>query len=355
MRCTAILAALLAVTLSAQRGGVGALRTNNPAILHSWDFPGADAGAQINAAYAALPATGGAIIVDESGAFSTPILLNTQDKPAVISGLPGDAVTLTYTAAASVAMTFDYGMGHRMGHGLRDLTLTGPGNATATTGVVFGGGNGAEGIDFRDFKIQSFGVNVAMGSHTWLANFEHGMIRDGGINVLLPSGLADAGEQIRFDHVTFADAPAPHTNSVWVQGGGQEVVFTDCSFDQAQLRIGNGAVSAAQVTVKGTHFENPNWNWAGAVAYDYIVLDANPGNLLRLTDSYLLQDAPSGGPRRFVMANGGRLVLCGVGMYTPAGSPLQYFAMLAGGAVQQNWGFENLAADFTSGGMWGKQ
>ena len=60
------------------------------------------------------------------------------------------------------------------------------------------------------------------------------MIRDGGINVLLPSGLAEAGEQIVFNHVTFADAPPPHRDSVWVQGGGQEVVFSDCSFDQAQ-------------------------------------------------------------------------------------------------------------------------
>ena len=68
------------------------------------------------------------------------------------------------------------------------------------------------------------------------------MVRDGGTNLLLPSGLVEAGEQITFNHVTFADAPAPHTNSVWVQGQGQEIVFTDCSFDQAQLRIGSGDI-----------------------------------------------------------------------------------------------------------------
>ena len=60
-------------------------------------------------------------------------------------------------------------------------------------------------------------------------------------------------------HVTFADAPPPHTGSVWVQGGGQEVIFTDCSFDQAPLRVGFGRVAAAQVVVKGSHFENPGY------------------------------------------------------------------------------------------------
>ena len=244
---------------------------SSPLIQYASWFSG-DIGEQINAAYAALPPAGGAIVVDESGRCCEPHVHRYRDCHHV--------------------RLWD---GHRMGHGMRDLTLTGPGNGTATTGVLFGGTNGAEGIEFRDFKVQSFGVNLQMGSHTWLANFDHGMVRDGGINVLLPSGLVEAGEQIAFHHVTFADAPPPHTNSVWVQGGGQEAVFTDCSFDQAQLRIGNGAVSAAQVSVKGTHFENPNWSFTGSVPYDYIVLDDNPGDLLRLTDSYLLQDAPSGG------------------------------------------------------------
>jgi hypothetical protein len=318
----------------------------SPAVRYASDLPGSDVGAQINAAYAALPPAGGAIVLDESASFSTPVVFSTPNKPVLLSGLPGDAVTLTWVGTGT-AMTFDYGTGHRMGHGLRDLTLTGPGSSTATIGVVFGGDNGAEGIEFRDFKIQCFGVNLQMGSHTWLANFEHGMVRSGGINLLLPSGLVEAGEQIAFRHVTFADAPPPHTNSVWLQGGGQEIVFTDCAFDQAQLHIGNATTSAAQIVVTGSHFENPNWAESGSVPYDYIVLDQQPGNLLRLTDSYLLQDAPAGGPRRFVMLKGGRAVLCGIGMYTPAGSPLRNFAEMANGAIVQSWGFNDLSGNIS--------
>src|SRR5579863_6227789 len=157
------------------------------------DFPGSDIGQQINAAYADLPPQGGAIMVGASASFSTPVVFNTNGKPAILIGLPGDIVTLTYTGSAGAAVTFDCGTGHRMGYGIRDLTLTGPGNSTGTIGLVFGGDNGAEGIALRDFKIQSFGTNLRMGSHTWLAYFEHGMIRDGGFNVLLPSGLTQAG------------------------------------------------------------------------------------------------------------------------------------------------------------------
>jgi hypothetical protein len=219
--------------------------------------------------------------------------------------------------------------------------------------VVFGGVNGAEGLDFRDFKIQSFGVNLKMGSHTWLAYFQHGMVRDGGTNLLLPSGLVEAGEQITFNHVTFADAPAPHTNSVWVQGQGQEIVFTDCSFDQAQLHIGDGDFSAAQVVVRSSHFENPNWAEPGSVNYDYIVVDKSPGNYLRLAESYFLQCASNNGPKQFLSAWGGKIILSGVGMYTPGGAPLAHFAMLWNGAVVDMYGFDDLSGN-TTGEIYGR-
>jgi len=313
-----------------------------PDMRYANPVAGVDFGAEINSLYQSLPAAGGIIVVGSSASFSTPILFTGSDKPVLLVGLPGDMISLTYTGTGA-AITFDYGTSHRMGHGMRDLTLTGPGNSTNTIGVVFGGDNGAEGIEIRDFKIQSFGTNLKMGSHTWLAYFQHGMVRDGGTNLLLPSGLIEAGEQITFNHVTFADAPAPHTNSVWIQGGGQEVVFTDCSFDQAQLRVGNGAASSAQISVKGSHFENPNYASPGSVNYDYVAVDNNPGNFVRITDSFLLQGAPSNGPAEFLSVQGGYVWICGVGMYTPAGSPLSHFAVAQNGGVVEMVGFHDLS------------
>ena len=342
-----VLAAGFLLTCLCLANPVDASLPQGPSVRVAADFPGGDIGSKINAAYADLPDRGGVIILKEGGAFSTPISFARNGKPVLLIGIPGDVVTLTYTGTGGTAVTFDCGTGHRMGYGLRDLTLTGPGSASDTTGIVFGGANGAEGIAFRDFKVQSFGANLRMGSHTWLAQFEHGMVRDGGINLLLPSGLVEAGEQIAFNHVTFADAPPPHKNSVWIQGGGQEIVFTDCSFDQAQLRIGDGSASAAQVVVKGTHFENPDFASPDSVPYDYLVVDESPGNLVRITDSYFLQDAPAGGPPHFLLLNGGRVMLCGIGMYTPAGSPLKNFALLANGAKIDSYGFNDLSGNIS--------
>jgi hypothetical protein len=339
--------ALACLLLTHQVIGASHAPRNGSPIRVAADFPGADVGDQINAAYADLPEQGGQITLTAGGSFSKPIVFGTNNKPVLLIGVPGDVVNLIYTGTTGTAITFDYGTGHRMGHGLRDVTLTGPGDGTDTVGVRFGGSNGAEGITFRDFKIQSFGRNLEMGSHTWLAYFEHGLIRNGGVNVLLPVGLAQAGEQIVFNHVTFADAPPPHQNSIWIQGGGQEVIFRDCSFDQAQLRIGDGGQAAAQVVVSGSHFENPNYMLAGSVNYDYVTVDNHSGNLLRITDSYFLQDAPSNGPSRFLMVNGGTVFLCGVGMYTPAGSPMQHFATLAKTATIDAYGFSDLSGYIT--------
>ena len=344
-RCNVVRMATFALTLTNLIGAGNLSATSS--VRYASPVPDVDVGAEINALYDSLPATGGQIVVRESASFATPIIFGTKDKPILLVGLPGDIVTLTYTGLSGVAITFDYGMGHRMGHGMRDLTLTGPGNSTNTIGAIFGGVNGAEGIEFRDFKVQGFGVNLQMGSRTWLAYFEHGMVRDGGTNLLLPSGLVQAGEQITFHHVTFADAPAPHTNSVWVQGGGQEVIFSDCSFDQAQLRIGNGGISAAQIVVTAGHFENPNSADPASVNYDFVVVDNNPGNYLRLTDSYFLQDLPNGGPQQFLTAWGGKVQLGGIGMYTPAGAPMVHFAALWNNAVVNMRGFYDLSGNLS--------
>jgi len=83
------------------------------------------------------------------------------------------------------------------------------------------------------------------------------------------------------------------------------------------------------------------------VAYDYVVVDNHPGNLLRVSDSYFLQDAPSRGPARFMMLNGGRVVVNGVGMFTPPGAPMKNFALLANNAQVATYGFNDLSGNIT--------
>ena len=99
--------------------------------------------------------------------------------------------------------------------------------------------------------------------------------------------------------------------------------------------------------MKGSHFENPNCALPGSVNYDYVVVDNNPGNYLRLTDSYFLQDAQDYGPTQFLSTWGGKVWMSGIGMYTPAGSPLTHFAMQWNGGTVEASGFYDLSGNIT--------
>lgn len=313
-------------------------------IRYSSQFPGSDCGAQVNNAYADLPATGGKIIIDTSCNFVTPIVFATNHKPATLEGFAGGAVNMTYTATSGTAITLNYGTDLTMGKGIRDVTLTGPGHTSSTIGILVGGSNGAQGTSIENFKVQSFGTNVTMGSNTWLVRFTQGMIRDGGSNFLYPAGLTNTGENVQFDHVAFADAPSPHTNSIWVQGQGNEVIFRDCSFDQAQLRIGDLGVTNAQVTIQGSHFENPNF--LTGVDYNYIVIDSGPGNAVRMTDDYFLQDRTSGAAYPpFIFAQGGVLNIVGQAMFNPIASTS--LVQVSGNVGVNIYGFNDLSNTIT--------
>lgn len=309
----------------------------------------ADIGAQINAAYAALPPEGGIIKVDSNGTFSTPIVFAVSNKVATLEGA-GNGTTLTYTGSGT-AITFNNGILFDLASGFRDITLSGPGSGSATIGILFGGTNGAVGLSGRNFKIQGFGVGLQSDSRTWITKFTQGMIRDCGTLVLMPNGLTAGGENVEFDHCTFADAPAPHTSAVWIQGDGQEVTFSACSFDQAQLHIGSGATSAAHVTVTSCHFENPNWSVGGSVDYSFIDVDQHQANYVKITDCYIEQDRNTGGAySRFFNLKGGVVNIMGLGMFTPVA--LTNLAVLANDVNINLFAFNDLSGNI-SGGLFG--
>jgi len=314
-------------------------------------FAGVDVGAKIAAAYASLPSQGGEIIVDLGGSFATGVVFGVSGKVARLKGF-GNALGLTYSGTGP-AFTFDNGLAFDFCSMFEELTLTGPGNSSGAVGLLVGGTKGAVGLTARNFLIQGFGVGLETRSNTWITRFEQGMIRDCQNLVLMPSGQSQAGQSVQFDHVTFADAPAPHTNAVLIQGGGQEVVFSACSFDHAQLRIGNGATSAAQCVASNCHFENPNFANPGAVDYDFVVVDNNNGNYLRLTDCYFMQDRSTGSHySRFLFLQGGVVQMIGIGMFTPAGAPLDNFAVLANAVNVNLLGFNDLSGNI-AGGLYG--
>jgi len=284
-----------------------------------------DISTALNNAYASLTAAGGTIWFPPGiYKLSVGVNFNTNNKPVLLQGSPGNAVVINYTATSGTAITFDYGTGLTMGKGLRDIALVGTGPTATSVGLNIGGTvNGAQGTAIYDFKIDSFGVGVTFGSNTWIVKLGHGLIRNSGNNVIFPSSCVGCGENIQWDHITFADAPAPFTNSVWLQAG--EHKMTDCSFDQAQLSIGNGTTSHALVSVVAGHFENPNYA-ANSTHYDFITQSNNGGNHLSLVSPFFNQDDlnPAHGPfAEFITTNGGELFAFGIEMFTPIGPVTQ--------------------------------
>jgi len=158
---------------------------NNALIVdtaNSQGWAGADIGAWINAAYAALPAAGGRILVfcnatSSAANFSTPIVFNTSNKYVKLQGIctansSGSGVVLNYTpTTATIAMTFDYtpagGGGYTPGNGMEGIVLanngcvTNGGCGSSATGIQFGNTNGgAHMADFTNVRISGFGTGI---------------------------------------------------------------------------------------------------------------------------------------------------------------------------------------------------
>src|SRR5262245_22925942 len=91
-------------------------------------YPGTDIGQQVNAAYAALPPTGGLLHIPakHDGScyqYGTPILVNIPDKSVVIEGDSLQSTCLQFQGRG-VAIGFDFGFSPAIfGAALKNLTL----------------------------------------------------------------------------------------------------------------------------------------------------------------------------------------------------------------------------------------
>jgi hypothetical protein len=286
----------------------------------------ADSTAAFNAAYTALPATGGSIFVPPGNyVISTGINFSTNHKPVLLYGSPGGASTLTCTNTAGTCITLEYGTDLVMGKGIRDLTLTGPGHTTTSVGVQIGVTNGAQGTTISNSKIQSFGTDIQFGSNTWIVKLDHLMVRDATHAVIFPTSCTGCGENIEWDHVTFADQPTASANNyVWLQAGEHKMVA--CSFDQAQLTIGNGSSApGAIVTLTSPHFENPNYV-AQPGFYDFIVIGSHVANHLNMMGASFNQDCLTAGScpgwapaPEYILQGGGVVNLYATELFSPIG------------------------------------
>lgn len=274
----------------------------NDTYVFANDYAGADIGAKINAAYAALPSTGGRIMVVEDASFSTAINFGTDDKFVMLECLPG--VTLSYTGSATSTVFNNTSYpNYPSANGMENCILYGNNSGT---GIEVGGSNGAAGADFHNIKVYNFSTGMYFGSNTYVTNVDNSTIFNNTRNVFIASAN-NSGENLRFTNNLFAD-PDTVTSCFYVDTyGSASLELVNNSFDNCQLYIDAGVF---QTNIVGGHFENPAAPSGGVGRYPYIYIEPSTQSTVTITGASFIDIATTSAtaPDPYIV-NGGYLTL----------------------------------------------
>ncbi len=277
--------------------------------LHADTFPGSDMGAKINAAYAALPATGGRIIVPYgSYSFSTPIVFGTNRKIVYLyctsgGGASNNAVggtTLTYTPSTGNAITVNTNNYIVGGSGIENCNIQGTNGTTArsTVGVSEGGGNGAFSFALIGVNVSGFGTGVQWNSNTSFNMIDRSSIHFNGRNVDEPDTSGANCENMRISNSVIADSnnQAGGVTDLFglavQESGNCQMNIVNTSFDDNQIYVNQFGGTANVWTLTNVHFENPNQH-----TYNYIDTLANvPATEVNLIGGDMMNDVVAGMP-----------------------------------------------------------
>jgi len=224
-----------------------------------------DLGAQINAAVAALPSSGGKIAIQTPAngqcyLFRVPIVIT---KAIILEG-QGPSTCLNFEGSGTAVKfsnnnpSFIVAGSYADGFGVRDLTLKGAGPDAAQTALELGGATYSVGFYGSGLTVTNFGLGLQFDRGVWNFKIEHSIFGMNGQNVHWASSLHFGGENIEFDSVTFVGAIFKDsvefndaTNADF--SNLNNLTFVSCNFDSAQLVVNNGAGS---VRLYSPHFEN---------------------------------------------------------------------------------------------------
>jgi filamentous hemagglutinin len=287
---------------------------NLEATLYADQFSGSDIGAKVNAAYAALPSTGGTVVVPAgSYTYNTPILWNTASKPANLLCSPG-ATNLSYTGTGN-AVTLNTSIattnppGFVNGYGMDGCTLIGTSAASSTVGLYVGGNNAMEGVLIQRNNIRKFGVALETGDNVWVAKFWNNNLGNSGQSLVIASNT-NSGENITFEGNTFYDNTLP-TNCIDGTLSYTSVHYIANSFDDCQVVIG---VNTYMATFVGNHWENPAASGLPNYAsYTPLSILTSANTSVTMEGDTFIDDANSAtsSPAQLI-SNGGNLTLTGI-------------------------------------------
>lgn len=300
-------------------------------------WSGSDIGAQINSAYAALPATGGTIVVlPQTGggcyAYTTPITFTTASKPVLLEGsaatnqTPSGGPCLNYTpTTATSAITLDYlssgGGGYAPSHGIRDLTLVNNGCATnggcgsSATGIAIGNTNGGAGAaEFFNLKVQGFGTGYLKSNGTsWGQRFDNCSFVWNTTGLSLTNAESDSFTNCRVA-----------VNGTGITISNSELNYTGGSID-SNTTVGvtcTNGVSTEWVAFLGVHFENLNVSNTA-----YLTGTCN----WQVVGGIMLDDTATGTTPFYISAQGSNFTIYGT-EFQSSGQTVTTVVSLAGGS-----------------------
>jgi hypothetical protein len=273
---------------------------------------GSDIGAELNLAYAALPASGGVIWLFPKAdgtnyTYSTPIVFATSAKPVRLecygatAPVPtaNGACTLNYTpTTATNAIKLDYtlnasGSGIEPNHGIINVTFinngcfTNGGCGSSASGIKIGNTNGGAGQARFRVRIIGFGTGfdaVGIPNYAWGMHFEGSSF----IENTLAMNMGAGTENVVCEHCMFV------SNGQEFTATGGDTYFYGTSFDGHTNTTGginlnwNGRASTAFAEFTDCHFEanlstnDKNYIYGGGnfkIKGGVLAIDATTGNV----------------------------------------------------------------------------
>lgn len=334
--------------------GSGILRAQNfNTVYDATQFQGTgngDIGDKINQAYATGVAAGvkGVIITVSAAAFSysTPIVFGTNGVRGTLRGTPGGGTELDFTGAGgTIGFTVNTGnqngtAEHSSYDAASDITFKGnrTSSSTPTIGIYAGGTFGAAGAEFHNVNIEGFGQGYYSGANTYHSNWYGGVIRNCA-QLIYVAAASNSGEALHFYGGFFVDPfDATYVTANGVQiadSGAASILFSGCSFDDTQVRIGQ----ANNVSFQACHFENPgSANWG---AYTYVSIDNNLATNVSFSgDTFFATGSVA--PTAYI-STGGNVIMNGVIVRKFTGSTMTNFAVLTGTGRITWMGFNNVS------------
>jgi hypothetical protein len=265
-----------------------------------------DFGTKMNAAYSALPSSGGEIRVKSgtTSAWTVPIVFGGNEKPVKMSCDPG--AVLTFTPSTGTSTTFNIRQSAGAEYGLFGCDIQGPsvGAGSTTVGVVIGGDQGAQGITLKGNHISKFGTGLRTRENTWSIKILDNTIENNDRNVhIFPEN--NSGENYTFANNNISDCVTVNKCFFADTDGSVALNLTDNVFDNAQVYISDGN---ANVNMVGGSFENPDYATYGRYVYLYLAKGVSSNMTITGTEFTSPADTLAQTPSPYIM-NGINLVI----------------------------------------------